>query len=203
MKYGIELEFFVTKDGEKVPAYRGTSNVDGNPVVGELRTGVFNSIGKCVFDLKRLIYQERLWLGKRGYVMHIIPEMTVNDDFIRNLRQDRHYTDKKEYTDILSIYGEAKYNVLPVNKFKASLQINVSKDTVVRVTEDKEFIRGGSMFDYVGLISKLDNAFKDEIKASKRTKGIYAIKRGEVSDRIEYRSLPNTVDLYKIIEVLT
>jgi len=44
MKYGIELEFFVFKDEGVVPAYKATYNLDGNPVIGELRTDPFDTI---------------------------------------------------------------------------------------------------------------------------------------------------------------
>lgn len=204
MKYGIELEFFVTKNNNIVPAYKATYNLDGNPVVGELRTGIFDSIEECIFDLKRLIYQEESSLHKKGFGLLLKSEVTVNDNFIRNLRRDRRFVDykNKEYTEELSIYGEAETSILNTNKFKASLQINFSRSTQLHKTTSGRRIYGGLMFDYVDIIRKLDVNFKEEIKTTKRVKGIYAIKSGEISNRIEYRSLPNNVDLFKIIELL-
>ena len=55
------------------------------------------------------------------------------------------------------------------------------------------------MFDFVQIIRKLDEAFKGEIKAAKRLPGFYEIKPDR---RVEYRSLPNDVDLGKIIKTL-
>jgi hypothetical protein len=31
MKYGIEFEYFVSKNGKILPAYLATNNLDGNP----------------------------------------------------------------------------------------------------------------------------------------------------------------------------
>jgi hypothetical protein len=49
--------------------------------------------------------------------------------------------------------------------------------------------------DHARIIVGLDRAFKDEIKKAKRNPGFYEVK---VDGRIEYRSLPNNVDLEKI-----
>ena len=204
MKYGIELEFFVFKDEGVVPAYKATYNLDGNPVIGELRTDPFDTIEECIFDLKRLLYIERSKLTKKGYNLVLIPEIKVKNDFIRNLRRDRRFTDEKakDYSEIFSIYGDADYNILPITTFKASLQINFSKDCFKALTEKGERIYTGLVFNYVDLIRGLDEKFKDEIKKTKRTKGIYSIKEGIITNRIEYRSLPNNIDLHSIIEQL-
>ena len=42
MKYGIEFEFFVSKDNKIIPAYLATNNLDGNPFLGEIRTKPFD-----------------------------------------------------------------------------------------------------------------------------------------------------------------
>lgn len=53
--------------------------------------------------------------------------------------------------------------------------------------------------DHAKLIVGLDRAFAAEIKAAKRNPGFYEVK---ADGRIEYRSLPNNVDLNKVREVL-
>lgn len=37
MKYGIELEYFVSKDNKIVPAYMATTHLDGNPFLGKIK----------------------------------------------------------------------------------------------------------------------------------------------------------------------
>lgn len=53
--------------------------------------------------------------------------------------------------------------------------------------------------DHAKLIVGLDRAFKAEIAAAKRNPGFYEVKD---DGRIEYRSLPNNVDLNKVREEL-
>lgn len=219
MNYGIEFEFFVEKDGIIVPAYQATSNLDGNPVVGELKTGVHTNIIDCIFELKKFIFNEITALNNKGYNMRICPLIKVDDSFLVNLRKDKSYINRKQL-DVLeeySIYpGGLIGKMLPRKEFKASLQINVSKNNTFEyvkykkitvedkykyksVTQKKQY---SSVFNYLDLLYKLDVAFAQEIKNTNRVKGVYAIKDGILGTRIEYRSLPNTVDLEKIIKTL-
>lgn len=220
MKFGIELEFFVSKgEGDKkiyVPAYLVTSNTDGNPVIGEIRTGVFDSFIDCIFDLKKRFFLEKTKIEKAGYNLELVSEIKVNDEFLLNLRKDTKYINKKslEVLEEKSIYPKGSVGkMLPRGVYKASLQINFSEHKnftytdYVKVTVDDKYKYESKtatktyavVFDYLSLLSKLDVVFLEEIKATKRVSGVYAIKTGELGDRIEYRSLPNTVELDKLL----
>lgn len=220
MNYGIELEFFVA-DGSylPVPAYKVTHNLDGNPVIGEIRTDVHSNIVDCVFELQKLLYLEKERLKQAGFVMYHGSEVKVPDEFLQSLRKDKTYVNSKhvEVLEELSIYPKGKVGkLLPRGVYKASLQINFSNNreftypTYEKITvEDKYRFQQSSekksyagMFDYVSIIRKLDEVFAEDIAKTKRVKGVYAIKEGKLGDRIEYRSLPSTVYLNKIIETL-
>lgn len=215
--YGIEFEFFVLdKDGVVVPAYTATPNLDGNPVIGEIKTGVHNSIVDCVFELKKLIYLEKTSLETKGFTMDVSPKKTVSDDFLKSLRQSHGFVDSKhlEVLKELSVYPNGRTSrPLRRQDFTASLQINFSQTRDITVphyelitVEDKhryeksnEVKSHSVVFDYLTTIFSLDESFRDEIDESHRVKGVYAIKDGILGDRIEYRSLPNNIDLDKII----
>jgi len=213
--YGIELEFFVTdKEGNIVPAFKATTNLDGNPVIGELRTKVHNNIIDCVFELKKLIFIEKEKIEKAGFKFSLIPIAKVNDEFIKQLRREPKYINRKslELLEEYSIYGKKLSKVLPKGTYKASLQINISENNAFRFSEavkvgkvyesrqkEKSF---AEVFNYVDLIATLDKNFKEEIATTGRVAGVYCIKDGELGNRIEYRSLPNTVDIDKLIQVL-
>lgn len=202
MNYGLELEFFVTDSKKEIiPAYKATTQLDGNPVIGELRTGVFPTLNQAVFDLKRLIYLEELKLQNRGFEMNFFPQVDVDNTFIKNLRKEKkfHSLKESEHTGIFSIYGKDNTSVLPLKRFKASLQINISKNTECTCLEGykRHF---GELFNFIPVIRILDEFFIKEIEETKRKKGIYAIKSGTKGPRIEYRSLPNTVRLLKLID---
>jgi hypothetical protein len=221
MNYGIELEFFVLdRELKLVPAYKATSNLDGNPVIGELRTGIHNNILDAVFEIKKNLFKETESLRKKGYLISRNQEKIVDNTFIKDLRKSYEYINRKEtqFLEEFSIYSSGKTSkVLSRNKYKASLQINFSNNKEllykeydkVSIGSNHKYIERQSkkdysaVFNYVDLIKKLDYAFHYEIKEANRVKGVYAIKEGILGERVEYRSLPNTVDLNKIISVLS
>lgn len=220
MKYGIELEFFIVDSQEKlIPAYTVTSNLDGNPVIGEIRTKVHDNIVDCIFELKKLVFLEKEKLAKKNLKMDFSTIKTVDDEFLKGLRKSKEFISKKEHTVLeeLSIYPKgATGKMLPRGTFKASLQVNLSDNKTFNYTEyervsvedkykyeSKQTSKSYSgIFDYVSIIHKLDEAFKEELKVSSRIKGVYAIKDGEFGNRVEYRSLPNNIDPEKLIKTL-
>ena len=217
MNYGIEFEFFVVKDGigKIVPAFEATSNLDGNPITGELRTTVFDNILECVFDLKRRIYQEEQRLADKGYKMLVIPQIKVDNEFIIAVRKNAaSYKEIRPLTEV-SIYPNGKIGkILPRGVFKASLQVNLSYNkefsykvnelgtlpsSFTTATKYKEY---SALFNYITPIAKLDKAFAKDIKEAKRVPGVYCFKDGQKGTRIEYRSLPNNINLDLLISTL-
>lgn len=95
-----------------------------------------------------------------------------------------------------------------LNKYRAILsgilecepeEIKFFVDDRGSLPEDKDI---SCLFNFTSIIYKLDEAYKTEIAATKRTKGVYAIKTGDFGERIEYRSLPNTIHHMALIGLL-
>lgn len=230
MKYGIEFEFFVLdRDDNLIPAFEVTTNLDGNPVIGELRTVVHDSIATCVAELQSLIRKEEKALSKKGYHMSTLHTYKVSKEFLKELREKDGYASNicKSKLKELSIYANGKTGkVLPVDTYKVSLQINFSENATLDYFEEsysnttkilfallykanhsnsgsRKEIKYSKLFDYPTIIGKLDKKFGAIIKSAKRIPGVYAIKSGQLGDRIEYRSLPATgIDLNELIKVL-
>jgi hypothetical protein len=208
--FGIELEFFVDDSkGNLVPAYKAGITTDGNPIIGEIRTNVHTDIVSAIFELKKLIFVTQKKLLKKDYHMVIIPSIEVPDTFLKNIRKSEEYREflgKKEYSDILCIYGEENTSLLPNNKFVASLQLNISSNKTLSIANpaaDYPYISKviSELFDYRKIILELDELFKADIERTNRNEGIYSIKEGEKGKRIEYRSLPNDIDFMKLLEI--
>ncbi len=213
MNYGIELEFFVLDKNDKVvPAYKATTDLDGNPVIGEIKTDVFPNIVDAIFDLEKKFYLQEEKLKAKGYKILVTPEVKVDDDFLKDLRKSKLYVDRKqlEVLDEQSIYKEGSTGkLLPRGLYKASLQLNISENTEVKHTyRDKDnvpqtFTKSVSnVFDYYKIIKKLDTEFAEQIAETKRVKGIYAMKDGKLGTRIEYRSLPNSIHPRRLLNIL-
>lgn len=107
-----------------------------------------------------------------------------------------------------NIYGHETHRCS--TKFAtASLHISITNENVKTFTkpdwriEGKFIVKSNSteefryqgFIDHAKLIVGLDKAFAGEIKAAQRNPGFYEIKS---DGRIEYRSLPNTVDMEKV-----
>lgn len=217
LNYGIELEFFVSdKEGNYIPAYKATSNTDGNPVIGEIKTKIYSSITDCVFEMDKLLYLEREKISNKGYILCLIPSIKVDNDFLKNIRNDAAYINKKSLDVLseLSIYGKATGKILPRGIYKASLQLNISDNNTIRYIAAKRYpgnehytpcdaeLQKADVFDYVSIIRKLDDTFSKEISEAKRVRGVYAIKDGDSGKRIEYRSLPNNIYSHSLISAL-
>lgn len=219
MKYGIEFEFFVSKDKTIIPAYLATNNLDGNPFLGEIKTEPFDNITDCVFDLKKRIFLEKNNLNKKGFELEIIPVHQFSNNELIEFRKNKSAIDKKEYEVLeeFSIYpGNKLGKLLKRGEIKASLQINFSEHnsfsypTFSRISIDEKYKYEektkeksySCLFNYVNIIQKLDALYKEDISKTKRVKGVYTIKAGDFGDRIEYRSLPNTIDITSLIKTL-
>ena len=219
MKYGIEFEYFISKNNKIVPAYLGTNNLDGNPFLGEIKTKPFDNILDCVFELEKLVYLEKTILESKGYKMEIIPVNQFSNEDLINFRKNKKAVDKKELEVLeeFSIYPDGKLGkLLKGGEVKASLQINFSEHRSISYPkfskisiEDKykyessiETKDYSCLFNYISIIQKLDKFYKEDISKTNRTKGVYAIKSGEFGDRIEYRSLPNTINFRQLINLL-
>lgn len=210
--YAIELEYFVVNSrNEYIPAHKVTYNLDGNPILGEIRTGIFTDPTDLIFDLKKRIYLEEERLKAKGCKMALTQQVSFSNQQIIELRADHDYINRKNLRQLreLSIYGGKVGKILPRGVFKASLQINVSdnEDITWRLREktgkEHTFARNVSnIFDYISLLRKFDTAFAADIKRTKRVKGVYAIKPGTLGNRIEYRSLPNDINLEVLLDIL-
>ena len=216
MKYGIEFEFFVSKDKKIIPAYLATPNLDGNPFLGEIKTKPIDSITDTIFELDKLIYLEQQRLIRGGYKMEIITSHQFTTNELIDFRKSKSAVNKKELEVLeeFSIYSNGKIGkLLKKGEVKASLQINLSqhknfiyseynKITVedkYKYEESRKNKEYACLFNYLSILQKLDNEFSSDIVNSKRTKGVYCIKDGAFGDRVEYRSLPNTIDYKKLI----
>jgi hypothetical protein len=218
MKYGLEFEFFVFHNNVVVPAYLATSNLDGDPFIGEVKTSPVNTIVDAVFQLDKLIYLEQQELKRKGYEMKIAAKNQFSDEQLRVFRKDRAASsfNKLEILEEFSIYPSGQLGkLLQRGEKKASLQINLSEnidflyDKYDKIQFKKEYIYNSTLqkktystlFNYIDIIQNLDQTFKDDIEVADRVSGIYSIKDGEFGKRIEYRSLPNTVDYKKLISL--
>ena len=213
LHYGLEYEFFVKEieSGKIVPALHATYNLDGNPVLGEIRTKIHTSLVDAVFELDKLLFLEKKALNQKGFDIETVNYHKFSVEERRAMRKDRSFVARKDFEVLeeFSIYdGGQLGNMLDSGEHKASLQINFSDNSEIvyrypskngDVTETfKKDV--SNVFNYIPYIKAWDLMFAAEIEAAGRVPGVYAIKSGELGNRIEYRSLPNDIVISKLID---
>lgn len=227
MKIGFELELFCTKPDPKHLALDTTGPENYIPCLVpnglpydecgwlvEVRSEPHSDIGKAIalFDAEiNAVYRKASRLGVtllREPLLEVPRELKV--------AAARKYTKGK--IAYQNIYGYETHRCS--TKFAtAALHISVTNTQEQKVmvkgylarqsagwldrlifgsvvaTNTEKVIKYSGFIDHAKLIGRLDLAFKDEIREAKRNPGFYEVKS---DGRIEYRSLPNNVDLGKL-----
>jgi hypothetical protein len=202
MKYGLECEFFVSKkDAHGEPVLVGGLDSSLTPdecgFLAEARGQPYGTIREAVFSLMADIHRLEQAAAKLDLTLIKLPNADVPASEI--LKSRRQFS--KGVLSYQNLYGHEAHK----EKRKKTAGIHVSFTCAASRTcfdsRKKEYtFHYQPIWDYVQVFRKLDLAFADEIKAAKRNPGFYELKS---DGRIEYRSLPNDVDLMKIITVLS
>lgn len=202
MKYGLEQEFFVARLTDDKPIFVGGLDRSLTPdecgFLAEARGQPHDNIREAVFSLLADVHRLECAAEKLGLKLMKVPNADVPEAEI--LKSRRMYG--KGVLTYQNLYGhEAHRNG---RRKTAGIHISFTEFEQFHYTTgkdcpvDKTFTYQ-PLWDFVQVFRKLDLAFKDEIRTARRNPGFYELKS---DGRIEYRSLPNDVDLMKIIKVL-
>lgn len=200
MKYGLENEFFVgscrlaslTNPHGLIGPLPNDLTPDECGFLAEARGQPCSNIREAVFSLKADEYRLAGAASKLNFLLIKEPLLAVPREIILASRK----VFGKGTLNYQNMYGYAEHR----NKNKKTAGIHISFTNPQKMVNEKGNTHVvNEIFDYVQIFRKLDNAFKEEIKAAGRYPGFYELK---ADGRIEYRSLPNNADLMKIIEVL-
>lgn len=204
MKIGFELESFcLDADGKPVLVPDGVP-LDECGWLAEVRSEPHMTVGKAV----SLLEAERRYVDGLAKAKNVTLSYVPLLEISRDLKVQAARRNGKGILSYLNVYGyETHRNA--ANLATASLHVSFTEERTFHYsersackechyTEQKSFKYQG-FIDHARIIVGLDLAFKDEIRKAKRNPGFYEIKS---DGRIEYRSLPNDVDLNKVADVL-
>lgn len=190
-KIGLEKEFFIAQNGNLTYAPTGLP-FDESGLLAEARGLACDNIIDAVFSLKADIFRLEQIAKKLGVDLIDAAIGTVPKSV--KIKASRIFP--KGLTKHQNMYGfEAHRNSVHEN----TAGIHISFTRPQKVLGKEGYIEYFAMFDYIQIFRRLDLAFKEEIRDAKRNPGFYELKP---DGRIEYRSLPSTVNLNKVIEVL-
>lgn len=196
LKLGFELEAFILKDG--LPTLVPTSlPMDECGWLVEIRSDPHTSVRKAIalLNVERAIVEERT---------QKFPELTLaflpTFDVPRDVKVKALRRTGKDILRYRNLYGHENHRT---KLSTASLHVSFTNEQTFFYTDmkgvNKEHKYPG-FIDHAKIIMAFDKAFKDEIRAAGRNPGFYETKP---DGRIEYRSLPNNVDLQKLQDTLS
>lgn len=200
LKIGLEKEFFVLRN--LIPVVCPTQlPYDGSGLLAEARGDAYHSVYKAVCSLQAdcLLLEDKVKKLNAGdfegsLTLSASPAVMKIDRTTR-LQASRQF--EKGLTQYQNLYG---YQFHRNSQSEQTAGVHISFTYPMDFTgKDGNVFTLNRMFDWVQLFKKLDVAFREEIKESKRNPGFYELK---TDGRIEYRSLPANVDMNKVIHVL-
>ena len=207
MKFGFELELFCREPlvGDGVGEVVGGNYVlvpNGLPYdecgwLVEIRSEPHTDIRKAIALLQAEFDSVKEQAIDKGIILEQIPLAEIP----RDLKVQAARKHGKGLINYRNIYGYETHK--NSTRFQtASVHVSFTDERTFHYENkdgrNREFHYPGFV-DHAKLIVGLDKAFVAEIKAAKRNPGFYEIKG---DGRIEYRSLPNNIDLNKLREVL-
>lgn len=197
MKFGLEKEYFLVKNNKViiVPIYI-PHDACGLllEVRGEPKFNIIDAVYSLLAEEFKLIKMVKGLKKEDNLVVSAEPIMVVDKQ--TRLLASREY--EKGLTKYRNLYGYS-FHKNNNNEITAGIHLSVTSDRTFKYNKNKEFNYNG-IWDFYQFFKYLDNVFKEEIKSTKRLPGFYELKN---DGRIEYRSLPNNINLDKLIDVVS
>lgn len=186
MKIGLELEGFFCKDGKPAVVPVSVPHDDCGWLVeyrGAPHCDPFDAVASLMADRERV----KPLIPKDAEVV-FENHMKVDRDVKLAARR----TFEKGLLKFQNLYGRR-----PSSLDHAGIHVSFTKPREVTYTDGgrEKKVVVNQLWDYVQLFKALDKLYAAEIKVAKRVPGFYEIKDDL---RIEYRSLPNTIDLWEL-----
>lgn len=192
MKYGFEREaFLLNKEGEVQIVPKELSRfADGSGLQLEARGEPNDNILQAWYSM--LANHEEMKRAVKAlnptYTISLRPIMKVHRDIKRKAR--RVY--EKTILAYQNLYGHKDHKH---TQSECTAGIHISFTNRVQHWSGDNNLWNNDMWDYAQMFIHLDKWFSYSFKNSKRRGGFYELKR---DGRIEYRSLPNTIDIEEI-----
>lgn len=197
IKLGFELEAFVFNQNQEAILVPNDLPYDECGWLAEVRSEPNADVVRAVYLLRAETTKVLKDAQRLGVVLDFSPLYPIS----RELKVQAARRFGKGRLAYRNLYGHETHRCS--SKFAtASLHVSFTNQQEFHYTDQDRQHRihkHNGFVDHAKYVSYLDRAFKEEIKVAKRNPGFYEVKS---DGRIEYRSLPNNVDLDKLTTVL-
>jgi len=188
MKFGLEREYFITRDGQFCLSPTTVPH-DECGYLAEARGEPHTDPTAAIFSL--LADEHRVRIAAKKCGCELVLEATAK--LPTTLIRDALRSYGKPPATATSLYGRTYRDLTP----RAGVHIHFSNE--INVTHDGKLINTvAALLDIPKIIMSLDQAFADVIREARRLPGMYGMKPWG----FEYRSLPTTVDLLRVAAFL-
>lgn len=202
LRFGFEVEYFITgpeADGAPLVVPVGIPNDAG--LLAEARGKPHRDPIDAAYSLLAEQHRIDMALDAKGFFTLPTDVAVVSPETRINARRRGHTKGPVHYQNI---HGYERHPV-DADEMTAGLHVSVTREQSIRLPCNQRDCAGDAahswygMFDYATMIRLFDEQYADEIAEAKRHPGFYEIKR---DGRVEYRSLPNTVDVVEVAEFI-
>jgi hypothetical protein len=199
IKYGLEKEYFVFKPEDLVNPVvcPGSLNPDGCGFLAEARGEPFTNPINAVYSLLADEHRLQGVAIKLGLVLVAMPIFKVS----KTVRTAAGRIYQKGLTKYQNLYGYENHKNVGL-EHTAGVHVSVTDGAILSyVNKNDQLVerKYNANFDWPRLFTGMDRTFKLDIKEAKRLPGFYELKD---DGRVEYRSLPNNVDLMRLADYL-
>jgi len=197
MNFGLEKEMFVTDSlGKLVLPCLGLPT-DHNPILAEARGDPANNIIDAVFLLEAQVYRMHKIAERAKQKLSDEPISKINNNLRDKIHRDSRLRKAADVSE--NLYGHMRHKNKD-NEVTAGVHLSVTnKRTYVINAKENQLGTFNAPWDFAKFVLFMDTLFAVEILKAKRNPGFYEIKP---DGRIEYRSLPANVNLYKVIDAV-
>lgn len=195
MKFGLEVEFFLLdKLGTPMLVPSGVPKDDCGWLV-EARGEPANSIYKAVGSVVAETAQIKALLAKdfNDVLLDLkTPWRKLDQALLKAARR----ANSKGPVKYQNLYGHKDPAIGNVQTAGTHISFTNPRTYFDDSKQTQEYY---AFWDYRPLFEALDHRFLNEIRAARRRPGFYEVKS---DGRIEYRSLPNMIDLWEVAEFI-
>lgn len=193
MKFGFEYEEFITDKDGNIRLVPDDFPKDDCGWLIEYRGEPHDNPYEAVGALKAVMTRERSHFKEAHPDLKLQGTELPFANVPRALKLEARRHNTKGLDRFQNLYGRK-----PTQTATAGLHLSITRERVIYV-KSKNKGTYNALWDYAQFIRFMDKEYAKAIKATKRVPGFYELKD---DGRFEYRSLPITVDLWKLAKLL-
>jgi len=197
-KYGLEQEFFIENDKSNLVVVPDYLPHDSCGLLVEARGKPFASPFDAVCSLMADVLRIKRQVSELTEDLNLLKQPIMQVSRVLRIEAQRKY--EKGLLSYKNLYG-FNHHANKITEQTAGIHVSFTNEkefsyyTQNRKSCERTTHTYNTIWDFPTIVTAFDKRYSKEIAEAKRKPGFYEIKD---NGRIEYRSLPNNIDLEKL-----